>query len=95
MSQKNIAARLKAQFEALLGKIPLVVILRAKAAAKRAFYEWQYSMDAGKTWVNIGTTNEASTTFTVPTAGVTYQFRYRATVKKQTGQWSQAVSLSV
>jgi hypothetical protein len=95
MSQKNIAARLKAQFEALLGQTPLVVILRAKAAAKKAFYEWQYSMDAGKTWVGLGTTNESSTTVTVPTGGVTYEFRYRATVKKQTGAWSQKVDLFV
>ena len=95
MSQKSFTGRLKAQFEALLGKTPLVVILRAKAAARKAFYEWQYSMDAGKTWVDIGTTNESSTTVTVPTAGVTYEFRYRATVKKQTGQWSQKVSLAV
>jgi hypothetical protein len=95
MSQKKPSGRLKAQFEALLGKTPLEVILRAKAAAKNAFYEWQYSMDAGTTWVNIGVTNAASTTVTVPTAGVTYQFRYRATVKKQTGPWSQAVSLAV
>jgi hypothetical protein len=95
MSQKNLPIRLRAQFEALLGTTPLEVILRAKAEKKKAFYEWQYSMDAGKTWVNLGTTNEANTTVTVPTAGVTYQFRYRATVKKQAGQWSQAVSLPV
>ena len=95
MSQKKVASRLKAQFEALLSKTPLVVILRAKSAGRNAFYEWQYSMNAGGTWVNIGTTNEASTTVTVPTAGVTYEFRYRATVKKQTGPWSQKVSLAV
>ena len=95
MSQKSLAARLKAQFEALLGKTPLVVILRAKSAGRNAFYEWQYSMNAGTSWVNIGTTNESSTTVTVPTAGVTYQFRYRATVKKQTGPWSLAVNLPV
>jgi hypothetical protein len=93
MSEKNPAFRLKLAFEAILGPNPLEVILRAKAETGKAFYEWQYSSD-GKSWLDLRPTNEASTTLTVPAAG-TYQFRYRATVKKLTGEWSQEFALVV
>ncbi len=94
-TEKRVGQRVKPPLAALLGPNPLEVVLRALAEKKKAFYEWEYSSDGAKSWLAIGTTNKASTTFTAPTAGATYYFRYRATVKDVTGDWSQAVRLTV
>jgi hypothetical protein len=71
------------------------VILRAKAAGKRAAYEWQYSADGGTTWVTIGTTLVADTRVPGLTPGKTYLFRVRTTVKRTTNGWSQSISFLV
>jgi hypothetical protein len=95
MSPKNFRLHVKPQLEAIMVPFSLEVLLRARAEQKKAFYEWQYSADGGHTWVDVRTTNAASTMIKGLTAGVTYQFRYRATVKQVTGDWSQVVSLLV
>ncbi len=87
--------RQKAQLAALMGATPGEVVLRAKAAGRHVIYEWQLSLDGGRTWAAIGVTNVANTTLAGQTPGTTCTFRFRATVKRVTGEWSQIVSLFV
>jgi hypothetical protein len=71
------------------------VHLVTDAAARRASYEWQYSTDAGKTWVSAPSTLQAKTVVAGLTPGVTVLFRYRAVTKSGEGDWSQPQSLIV
>ncbi len=92
---RRFTIRQKAQLAALMGATPGEVVLRAKAAGARVIYTWQVSMDGGKTWTTIGVTNVANTTLAGQTPGTTCSFRFCATVKKVTGEWSQTVSLLI
>lgn len=67
----------------------------AVVAARRASYEWQSSVDGGKTWVEAAGTLKASTTITGLPVGTAVQFRYRALTKAGEGDWSQAIVLVV
>jgi hypothetical protein len=64
-------------------------------AADRASYEYAHSTDGMKTWIE----HPSSTRSTFPidglTPGSTVWFRYRASVKGQMGDYSDAVSLIV
>ncbi|HEY8087061.1 MAG TPA: fibronectin type III domain-containing protein [Polyangiaceae bacterium] len=51
-------------------------------AARRASYEWRYSLDGGKTWVPTAATLQTRTTVTGLTPGATVTFRYRAVTKR-------------
>jgi hypothetical protein len=94
MTPRKAGTREKPPLAARVGPNIDEVLLRAKAAGKRAAYEWQYSSDGGKSWIVIGTTTVASTSLQGVSAG-TYLFRVRSTVKRTTSNWSQTVSLSV
>ena len=74
---------------------PGEVLVRAKAVKGRASYEWQYSIDGGKTWLAMGTTTVANTSLPGMTAGAALMFRFRTTVKKTTSDWSATVSFTV
>ena len=65
------------------------------SAAHRASYEWQYSTDAGKTWLAAPSTLQSKTTIPGLTPGATAMFRYRPVTKKGEGDWSQPTSLLV
>jgi len=80
---------------ASMGPSPDEVTLRAKARGRGAAYEWQSSSDGGKSWTNLGITTQASLRVPGLTVGTTYLFRFRATVKATTSDWSDAVSLAV
>jgi hypothetical protein len=95
MSVAAHTPRLKPTLAALMGLTPGLVLVRAKAAAKRAVYEWQYSADGGKTWITIAVTNVADTSVSGLAVGTTYLFRFRSTVRKVVSDWSQTVSLLV
>ena len=69
--------------------------LTAVVAARRASYEWQYSLDGGKTWIDVAGTLKASTTVTGLPVGTAVQFRSRAITKAGETDWSQAVVLVV
>jgi hypothetical protein len=94
MHVKPHGVHAKPDLEALMGPGGLVV-LRARAAGKTAAYEWQYSLDGGKTWIPSGVTTEANTSIARLTVGTTYLFRVRSTVGHNVGDWSQSVSLVV
>lgn len=67
----------------------------AATAARRASYEWQYSTDGGKTWIEAAPSLRSRTTITnLPVASMA-QFRYRSVTKAGPSDWSQPVSLVV
>ena len=82
-------------FGAATGVVSGTAKLVAASAGPRSGYEWDYSLDGGKTWVQAPSTLQAKTTVTGLTPGATVQFRYRPVTKAGEGNWSQAVSLVV
>jgi hypothetical protein len=95
MTPKRFGRKPKAELAALMGPTPGEVLVRAKAVAKGAAYEWQYSPDGGKTWIAMGTTTVANTSVFGLVAGSSYMFRFRATVKKTTSDWTQTITFFV
>jgi hypothetical protein len=69
--------------------------LVAASAGRRASYEWEYSLDGGKTWVLTPVTLQAKTTVLGLTPATMVQFRYRPVTKTGEGDWSQTISLLV
>jgi len=82
-------------FHAKMGTVPGTVKVVAPAAARRASYDWQYSIDGGKTWVDMPTTLQSRTSVTGMTSLSTVQFRYRSVIKTGAGEWSQPISFLV
>jgi hypothetical protein len=77
------------------GSVSGTVTLSAKAAAKKAAYNWQYSTDQ-KTWTSLPQTLKAKTSVSELTSGTTYYFRSQAlTPKGGDGDWGQVISLLV
>jgi hypothetical protein len=95
MAVRKPAARTPRVFAAKAGTVSGSVTLVARAAARRSSYEWQYSTDAGKTWLAAPSTLQAKTTVSGLTPGATMEFRYRPVTKKGEGDWSQPNSLIV
>ncbi|HEX8794398.1 MAG TPA: fibronectin type III domain-containing protein [Polyangiaceae bacterium] len=71
------------------------VKLIAPTADRRAAYLWQYSTDAGKTWLDVSPTLQAKTTVTGLPSGTTVQFRFRSVSKGGASDWSAPLSLLV
>ncbi|HTQ45186.1 MAG TPA: hypothetical protein VMI75_20645 [Polyangiaceae bacterium] len=69
----------------------------APRAGDRAAYEFQYSLDGGKTWLPFPQAVETKASATLPRQrpGSTVHLRYRATVKGVTGDWSDVISIIV
>jgi hypothetical protein len=77
------------------GPVSGSVILFAPKAGNRASYEWAYSLDGMKTWISLPITVKATTTVEGLPPGATVYFRYRATTKDGTTDWSDPISLIV
>ena len=73
------------------------VVLTAKAAPKgvKAFYGWRYTVDGGKTFVQVPPTNDAHTVIPNLPPLVTVGFQVQMTIKNVPGEWSQMVTLLV
>ncbi len=69
-------------------------VLTAKAAAIRASYDWQKSLD-GIAWVDLPSTLQAKTVVDGLTPEVRVYFRFRAITVSGTGNWSALVSTIV
>ncbi len=82
-------------FEAKPGAVSGSVKLVAASAARRASYEWQYSVDGGKTWQVAPVTLQTKTTVIGLTPGATVTFRYREVTKAGEGDWSQLITAIV
>ncbi|MGH7294973.1 MAG: hypothetical protein ACRELB_08570 [Polyangiaceae bacterium] len=93
---RRIAPHGKRAFTATQGALSGEARITAVNAGPRAAYDWQYSVDGGKTWVEVPSTTQGRTTISGLPAGTTAQFRYRAvTPKGGQGDWSPAVALLV
>jgi hypothetical protein len=92
---RKTPVRAKRAFTAKPGAVSGSVLLVTDAAARRAFYEWQYSADGGKTWLAAGSTLKTSSTVPGLTPGASVMFRYRAGTKAGEGDWSQTATIIV
>jgi hypothetical protein len=95
MTVRKAPSRNKATFVAAPGATSGSAKLAAKAAAIRASYEWQWSVDGGKTWTDAPPTLQAKTVITGLPVSTTVQFRYRAVTKTGPTDWSQPTSLLI
>jgi hypothetical protein len=95
LSVRKKLTRAPRVFAAKLGPNTGVADLITASAGKRASYDWQYSIDGGKTWVLLTSTLKAETTVSGLTPGVVAQFKYRAVTKSGATDWSQPVSLTM
>ncbi|HEY1693011.1 MAG TPA: hypothetical protein VGG39_12665 [Polyangiaceae bacterium] len=95
MGTRKTPVRTKAPFVAKPGATSGTVVLVAKAAARRASYEWEWSSDGGKTWTGLPTTLQAKTSLTGVAPATNALFRYRAVTLNGEGDWSVPVPLLV
>lgn len=93
MKTRKVTPIQKPELEARMGPSAGEAVVRAKAVKRGAAYEWQISSDGGSTWTAMSTTTVANTSAPGLTAGTTYLFRFRTTIRKTTGEWSRSVSL--
>ncbi len=89
---RKTAPRQKQAFLVKAGAVAGTVKVTAQAAARRASYEWEYSLDGGKTWQAMPSTLQARTQITGLAQGTTVSVRYRAVTKAGEGDWSQPTS---
>jgi hypothetical protein len=94
LAVKRHVAGKKGSLEVKPAAVPGAVELFAKAVARRAAYEWQFSTDQ-KTWTNAPTTLQSRTAIVGLTPATTHYFRCRAVTKGGEGAWSQVVALVV
>jgi len=94
MSVRKVATRQKRVFAAKPGAVAGSVVVSTPSAGRRVSYDWQYSTDAGKTWILLPTTLQARTSVSGLQAG-TYFFRFRVVTKSGVGDWSNPVSLTL
>jgi hypothetical protein len=95
MVVKRVAGRAKHAFTAKPGPVSGAVELRTAKAGDRASYEWQWSVDGGKTWQPAPGTLQSRTTLTGLQPATTYWFRSRSITRIGLSDWTQAVSLVV
>ena len=95
MAVRKTPTQSKAPFAAEQGATSGTVKLVAKAAARRASYEWQWSVDGGHTWTALPSTLQAKTALTGVAPGTNGEFRFRAVTKTGQSDWSQPVTLMV
>jgi hypothetical protein len=95
MSIRKVTLHDKPALAVKQGLVSGTVTLAAKAAAKKAAYNWQYSIDQ-KTWTSLPQTLKAKTGVSGLTSGTIYYFRGQAlTPKGGEGDWGQIVFLLV
>jgi hypothetical protein len=90
----------KQDFAVKQGNATGEIILRSKAAKfnnkrVKGFYEWQYSLDGGVTWISLDSTVVAHTTATGMQVDVKTWFRKRSTTAKGgISAWSNAITIT-
>ena len=95
MQVRRAAVRKQRVFTATPGVVPGSVKLVTPSAGPRSSYEWSYSADGGKTWVEAPATVQAKTIVTGLTAGSSVQFCCRTVTTKGQGDWCAPVSVVV
>lgn len=95
MAVKHSPTRTARVFHAKSGVTSGTAILYAPSAGNRVSYDWEYSLDGGKTWVSAPGTLTAKATIGGLPVGTQVQFRYRSLTKAGEGNWSQPYTLTV
>jgi hypothetical protein len=100
----KIGAYQKPALTAALAATPGSVVLEANRTlfagaanrGRRVAFNWQWSLDGGKTWTSVTSTPVASTVIPGLTLLCTYSFRVSVTISREpAGPWSQAISVLV
>jgi hypothetical protein len=96
MSLWSVPSRNKPILVAKTGRVSGILNVITTAIKGATGYQWQHSLDGGKTWIDMPATTKAQTTLANLTPKATVWFRVRALVRK-TGftDWSQSVSAVV
>ena len=84
-----------ARFRATLGDEQGTVKIVAPAAARRAAYYWEYSLDRGATWNAMPSTLQARTSLSGVPAQTVVELRYLAVTKAGQGEWSSPIAIFV
>ena len=95
LTVRKTSARSKAPFAIVQGPISESAHLSVKSAGPRAAYDWEWSGDGGKAWMQAPSTTSAKTVITGLPAGTTVQFRFRSVTPKGQTDWCQPVSFLV
>jgi hypothetical protein len=95
LSLKKTPVRKPRVFTAKPGAVSGSVEVIAVSAGRRASYEWQYSTDGGKTWIEAPPSLQAKTTISGLPVASTVQFRFRSVIKAGPSDWSQPTALLV
>jgi hypothetical protein len=94
MTLRKVTLHDKAELGIKQGSVSGTVVLAAKAAGKRAAYDWQYSTDQ-KTWTPVPPTLQAKTGVSGLTAGTVYFFRVQPLLRTGEQNWSSIASFMV
>lgn len=92
-SVKKTAMHKPRTFTVTQGAVSGTAKVVCPTAGHRASYDWEYSIDAGKTWVPLPSSLQAKTTITGLAQGSTVMVRFRAVTKSGVADWSQPASL--
>jgi hypothetical protein len=95
LRSRTPVVRTKPPFAVSFGPISGSAHLAVKAAGSRAAYDWEFSLDGGKTWTAVPTTLQARTVVTGLPVATTVMFRSRAVIKGGAADWGQPLSLVV
>lgn len=94
MTVRKASKRTFSELSAKNADVSGKVALTARAAALRAVYYWEYSLDQS-TWTRLPETMVARTEVVGLTSGQTYSFRFRAMTRAGWKEYSPVVSLIV
>jgi hypothetical protein len=92
---RKVPVRTKAPFAVKAGTVSGAAVLEVESAGTHASYDWQMSVDGGKTWTEIPSTTRVKTTVTALPVSTTVQFRFRSLTPKGQSDWSQPIALTV
>jgi hypothetical protein len=95
LTTRKVPVRVKAPFAVKSGAVSGAAILEVRSAGSHASYDWQMSVDGGKTWTEIPSTTKAKTSVSALPVATTVQFRFRSLTPKGQSDWSQPIGLLV
>jgi hypothetical protein len=95
MGQRKTGVHAPQVFHAKLGSVSGSVHLVTASAGPRSSYDWEWSIDGGKTWQVAPSTTRAKTVFTGLVPATTVWFRSRALTKAGEGDWTAPISIVV
>ena len=95
LTVRKVPVRVKAPFAVKQGPVSGMALLAVKSAGRNCSYDWEMSIDAGKTWTEIPSTTQTRTSVTALPVGTVVQFRFRSLTPKGQGDWSQPIGMLV